>query len=89
VYVRDDRPFGGLAPPAAVFYFSRDRRGEHPQAHLVKYSGILQADAFGGYNKLYEPDLTPGPIIEVACWAHARRKFFELADLTKIAKLKA
>ena len=44
VYVRDDRPFGGLAPPAAVFYYSRDRRGEHPQAHLAKYSGILQAD---------------------------------------------
>jgi transposase len=89
VYVRDDRPFGGLAPPAAVFYYSRDRRGEHPQAHLAKYSGILQADAFGGYNKLYEPDRMPGPVIEAACWAHARRKFFELADLTKIAKRKA
>ncbi len=72
-----------------MFYYSRDRRGEHPQAHLAKYSGILQADAFGGYNKLYEPDRTPGPIIEAACWAHARRKFFELADLTKIAKRKA
>jgi transposase len=89
VYVRDDRPFGGTAPPAAVFYYSRDRRGDHPQAHLAKYSGILQADAFGGYNKLYEPDRTPGPITEAACWAHARRKFFELADLTKIAKRKA
>ena len=70
VYVRDDRPFGGLAPPAAVFYYSRDRRGEHPQAHLARYSGILQADAFGGYNKLYEPDRMPGPITEAACWAH-------------------
>ena len=89
VYVRDDRPFGGLATPAAVFYYSRDRRGEHPQAHLARYSGILQADAFGGYNKLYEPDRMPGPITEAACWAHSRRKFFELADLTKIAKRKA
>ena len=89
VYVRDDRPFGGLAPPAAVFYYSRDRRGEHPQAHLARYSGILQADAFGGYNKLYEPDRMPGPITEAACWAHSRRKFFELADLAKIAKRKA
>ena len=89
VYVRDDRPFGGPAPPAAVFYYSRDRTGEHPQSHLAKYAGILQADAFGGYNKLYEPDRTPGPINEAACWAHARRKFFELADLTKIAKRKA
>ena len=48
VYVKDDRPFGGLDPPAAMFYYSRDRRGEHPQAHLANYSGILQADAFGG-----------------------------------------
>ncbi len=89
VYVRDDRPFGGPAPPAAVFYYSRDRRGEHPQTHLANYSGVLQADAFGGYNKLYEPGRMPGPISEAACWAHARRKFFELADLTKIAKRKA
>ena len=55
VYVQDDRPFGGSDPPAAMFYYSRDRRGEHPQAHLANYSGILQADAFGGYTKLYEP----------------------------------
>ena len=89
VYVRDDRPFGGPAPPAAVFYYSRDRGGEHPQAHLAKYSGIFQADAFGGYNKLYEAGRSPGPIIEAACWAHARRKFFELADLAKAAKRKA
>jgi transposase len=89
VYVRDDRPFGGFAAPAAVFYYSRDRRGEHAQAHLAKYAGILQADAFGGYNKLYEAERSPGPIIEAACWAHARRKFFELADLTRIAKRKA
>jgi len=89
VYVRDDRPFGGLAPPAAVFYYSRDRRGEHPQSHLANYAGILQADAFTGYNKLYEPDRLPGPITEAGCWSHSRRKFFELADLTRIAKRKA
>jgi transposase len=89
VYVRDDRPFGGPAPPAAVFYYSRDRGGEHPQAHLAKYSGIFQADAFSGYNKLYEAGRLPGPIVEAACWAHARRKFFELADLAKAARRKA
>src|SRR5947209_9454775 len=56
VYVRDDRPFGGPGPPAAMFYYSRDRGGEHAQAHLADYTGIFQADAFGGYNKLYEAD---------------------------------
>ena len=50
VYVRDDKPFGGVGPPAAMFYYSRDRRGEHPQAHLAGYAGILQADAYDGYN---------------------------------------
>ena len=88
VYVRDDRPFGGAGPPCAVFYYSRDRAGIHPQAHLAGYSGIFQADAYGGYNKLYEPDRLPGPIIEAACWSHGRRKFFELADLARNAKRK-
>lgn len=89
VYVRDDRPFGGAGPPCAVFYYSRDRAGIHPQTHLASYSGILQADAYGGYNKLYETGRQPGPIIEAACWSHARRKFFELADIAKNAKSKA
>ena len=89
VYVRDDRPFGGPVPPAAVFYYSRDRAGEHPQRHLEKYAGILQADAYGGYNKLYECDRRPGPIQEAACWVHARRKFFVLADLAANARRKA
>jgi transposase len=80
-YVRDDRPFAGGAPPAALFRFSRDRRGEHPQAHLACWSGILQADAYGGFGELYAPDRQPGPITEALCWAHARRKFFELADI--------
>ena len=89
VYVRDDKPFGGQAPPGAVFYYSRDRAGEHPQAHLVNYSGIFQADAYGGYGKLYEPGRAPGPIIEAACWVHARRPFFVMADLAENARRKA
>jgi transposase len=89
VYVRDDQPFGGQAPPGAVFYYSRDRAGEHPQAHLVSYSGIFQADAYGGYGKLYEPGRTPGPILEAACWVHARRPFFVMADLAENARRKA
>ena len=61
VYVRDARPFAGPASPAAMFYYSRDRSGEHPQAHLAGYAGIFQADAYGGYTKLYEADRKPGP----------------------------
>jgi transposase len=86
VYVRDDRPFGGQAPPAAMFYYSRDRAGEHPQAHLAGYAGLFQADAFSGYTRLYEPDRQPGPILEAACWAHARRPFFIMADLAENAR---
>ena len=59
IYVRDDGPFGGAGPPAAMFHYSRDRRGEHPQAHLAGYAGILQADAYDGYNKLYLADRKP------------------------------
>src|SRR4051794_23634892 len=88
-YVRDDRPFAGPDPPAAMFYYSRDRSGEHPARHLAGYAGILQADAYGGYNKLYEADRKPGPIIEATCWAHARRPFFVLADLAANARRKA
>jgi transposase len=58
-YIRDDRPFGGTAPPAAVYYYSRDRAGVHPQAHMAHYSGILQADAYAGYNPLFELDRKP------------------------------
>ena len=67
IYVRDDEPFGGAGPPAAMFHYSRDRRGEHPQAHLIGYAGILQADAYDGYNKLYLADRKPSPISEAAC----------------------
>ena len=76
-------------PPAAIFHYSRDRRGEHPQAHLAGYAGILQADAYDGYNKLYLPDRKPGPILEAACWSHARRKFFVFADVEENARRKA
>jgi len=82
-YVRDDRPFGGPDPPAAVFFYSRDRGGEHPERHLAGYAGLMQADAYAGFNRLYEAGRRPGPIIEAACWAHARRKFFDLARLKK------
>ena len=89
IYVRDDKPFAGVGPPAAMFYYSRDRRGEHPQAHLAGYAGILQADAYDGYNKLYLADRKPGPIREAACWVHGRRPFFAMADLEENARRKA
>jgi transposase len=67
VYVRDDRPFGGRDPPAAVFFYSRDRSGDHPERHLAGYGGVLQADAYAGFNRLYEAGRTPVPVIEAAC----------------------
>ena len=82
-YVRDDRPFAGPDPPAAMFFYSRDRGGEHPEQHLAGYAGLMQADAYAGFTKLYEANRKPGPIIEAACWAHGRRKFFDLARLNK------
>ena len=82
-YVRDDQPFGGEAAPAALYHYSPDRGGEHPQKHLARYSGLMQADAYSGYNGLYIEGRKPGPIIEAACWAHGRRKFYELAELQK------
>ncbi len=88
-YVRDDQPFGGPAPPAAIFHYSRDRSGAHPQGHLERWSGILQADAYGGYEQLYRSVRSAGPILEAACWAHSRRKFFELADIAAAARRKA
>jgi transposase len=89
IYLRDDKPFGGTGPPAAMFYYSRDRRGEHPQWHLAGYAGILQADAYDGYNKLYVPGRSPGLILEAACWVHARRPFFAMADIEENARRKA
>src|SRR5262249_4036737 len=84
-YVRDDRPFGGQDPPAAIFYYSPDREGAHPSRHLASYAGILQADAYAGFGSVYRPDRKPGPIIEAGCWAHGRRKLFELADIVSKA----
>jgi len=89
VYVRDDQPFGGQDPLAAIFYYSRDRRGAHPQAHLATWSGILQADAYGGYGELYRPDRQAGAVLEAGCWAHSRRKFFELAVIEQAAHRRA
>jgi hypothetical protein len=72
-----------------MFYYSRNRGGEHPQSHLAGYAGIFQADAYAGYNKLYEAARKPGPLIEAACWAHARRPFFVMADVAADARRKA
>ena len=85
-YVRDDRPFGGTAPPAALYYASRDRTQQHPECHLRGFTGILQADAYSGYNGLYDPARAEGAITSALCWAHARRQFFELADIAAKAR---
>src|SRR5271166_1331795 len=82
-YVRDDRPFGGQGPPAALFDYSPSRHGEHPRRVLAAWSGVMQADAFSGYNTLYAEGRKPGRIFEAACWAHGRRDFFDLAKLSK------
>ena len=76
-YVRDERPHGGARPSAAVFFASPDRRGERPLAHLAAFTGVLQADGYSGFNGLYEADRPGGALIEAACWAHARRYFFD------------
>jgi transposase len=69
-----------------VFHYSRDRTGEHPERHLAGFAGILQADAYAGFNRLYAGERRPGPLIEAACWAHARRRFFVLADVAAKAR---
>src|SRR4051794_6846829 len=85
-YVRDDKPFGGRDPRAAVFFYSRDRTGANPARHLDGYAGILQADAYAGFTRLCASDRHPGPLTEAACWAHGRRKFFVLADIAAKAR---
>jgi transposase len=77
-YARDDRPFGGQAPPAVLYRYSPDRKGEHPREHLASFRGILQADGYAGYAGLYDRGVT-----EAACWAHARRKFFDVHATTQ------
>lgn len=74
VYVRDDRPSGDKAPAAVWFQYSADRKGEHPARHLRCFRGILQADAFAGYNQLFED----ARVVEAGCWSHARRKFWDI-----------
>jgi hypothetical protein len=78
VYVRDDRPSGSKAAPAMWFQYSVDRKGDHPARHLKHFSGVLQADAFAGYNALYDEDREGGRIIEAGCWSHARRKVWDI-----------
>jgi transposase len=84
VYVRDDRPHGGKAPAAVLYRYSPDRKGERPREHLKAFSGFLQADGYAGFEGLYET----GRIAEVACWAHVRRKFFDVhqANASTIAR---
>ena len=77
-YARDDQPFGGQAAPAVLYCYSPDRKGEHPRAHLAGFRGILQADGYAGYAGLYDRGVT-----EAACWAHARRKFFDVHASTQ------
>jgi transposase len=94
VYVRDDRPFCGTAPPAAAYFYSPDRGGEHPAKHLSGFTGFLQADGYAGFEALYEPRRTGKGLIanrgitEVACWAHCRRKFYDywVAKKSPVAK---
>jgi hypothetical protein len=84
VYAVDQRPYAGSAPPAAFYCYSPDRRGERPRGHLARFSGIMHADAFAGYDALYQPELGKPPRIQhAACWAHARRKLFEVHEATK------
>lgn len=73
-YVRDDRPSGDNTPPAVLFRYSPDRKGEHPRTHLATFAGVLQADGYAGFDALYET----GRLVEAACWAHVRRKFYDL-----------
>jgi len=73
-YVRDDRPAGDTTAPAVWFAYSPDRKGEHPERHLQNFSGILQADAYAGFNQLYHD----GQIQQASCWAHVRRHFYDL-----------
>ena len=84
VYVRDERPFAGVRPPAALFFYSPDRKGEHPRAHLKAFRGIIHADGYAGFNELFAGNR----ILEAACWAHVRRKFFDVhaANGSPIAK---
>jgi len=73
-YLRDERPHGSKTPPAVLYRYSPDRKAEHPKAHLTPFTGVLQADGYGGFESLYES----GRVVEAACWAHVRRPFYDL-----------
>jgi transposase len=78
-YVRDGRPHGEIRPPAVCYFYSPDRKGERPKEHLKDFSGVLHADAYSGYNQLYQSQAnSEARITEAACWAHTRRKFYEI-----------
>ena len=89
VYVRDEAPFAGSGPPAAVYYYSPDRCAEHPVAHLKNWTGILQSDAYSGYNPLSQSARPGGPVRHAFCWVHARRAFYKLADVEMVAMKRA
>lgn len=78
VYVRDERPFAGARPSAALFRYSADRKGEHPRAHLNAFTGVIHADGYAGFNELFAGNR----ILEAGCWAHVRRKFFDVRAAT-------
>jgi hypothetical protein len=79
VYLCDERPYGGPVPPAVVYGYSPDRRGEHARAHLARFRGFLQADGYAGFGPLYEGEARQAaPATEVACWAHVRRKIYDV-----------
>jgi transposase len=82
-YVRDDRPAANETPPAAWFTYTPDRKGKHPAEHLRDFKGILQADGYAGFDRLFNPADPNHPIKEAACWAHARRKFYDIHVATK------
>jgi transposase len=83
VYLRDDRPCAGAAPPAVLYRYSPDRKGEHPRAHLACFRGLLQADGYAGFDDLYAAKKgQPPAAVEVACWAHVRRKFYDFHRAT-------
>lgn len=89
IMARDNRSWNAKDPPAVFFRYSSDRKSDHPTAHLQDYAGFLQADAYAGYNRLYNPDRTPGPIVAVGCWAHARRELINIAkaDPNSVAQI--
>mgnify|MGYP000101875402 CR=1 FL=1 len=83
-YARDERPWDGDAPPAAWYRFSGDRKGQHPKDHLARFRGWMHADGYAGFERFYQPT-RPGadpPLIEVACWSHARRNIYEVHQET-------